>query len=42
MDLNIVRLLRNRCDGKRGFHVADTGRKVGLLAFTVVNLNGSS
>jgi hypothetical protein len=42
MDLNIVCLLRNRCGGEPGSHVADTGRKVGLAAFAVVNLKGCS
>ena len=40
MDLNIVCLLLNRRGGEPGSHVADTGRKVGLAAFAVVNLDG--
>jgi hypothetical protein len=42
MDLNIVCLLRNRCSGEFGYHVADASQKVGLAAFAVVNLKGSS
>jgi hypothetical protein len=43
MHLNIVCPARNRCSGEFDHpHVADTGQKVGLAAFAVVNLNGSS
>jgi hypothetical protein len=42
MDLNMVCLLPNRYGGEPGSHVANTGRKLGLAAFAVVNLKGCS